>query len=141
MKDLISTTKYIISLWDKDMTREDFAQSSIRYATFLERTIQKSDCVPCELVDGAYVVLQKPKQFSDYLLTNEEYGKLKRVHCNEWREACERYKQELSKVTFEGFEYKHGLIRYKDNAIDDECFGLTKIEDFLSWNLTLTKPF
>ena len=46
---LISMTDFTIGLWDKDITREDFAQKSIRYATFLKAELKLWMFVPCDL--------------------------------------------------------------------------------------------
>jgi hypothetical protein len=41
------------------------------------------------------------------------------------------------KSIFEGFEEINGLISHRGNLIPDECFGLTRIEELVSWNLIL----
>jgi hypothetical protein len=41
------------------------------------------------------------------------------------------------KAIFEGFEYKNNLVSYRGNVINEECFGLTRIEELVSWGLIL----
>ena len=55
---LISMTDFVISLWDKDITTEDFAQTTIKYATFLKQPLKLEMFIPCDedgniLIGGA----------------------------------------------------------------------------------------
>jgi hypothetical protein len=87
------------------------------------------------------------------LITSIDYGKYLdsiEVSNGEYRQQRQKYDEFLERpikksdfigpdTSFEGFECKHGLISHRGNLIPDECFGITKIEDLIIWNLTLTK--
>jgi len=126
MKNLISSIDYGKYLDSMEISNALYRFRRQVYDAFLERPIQKSDCVTC---DENGNVLEYPKELFGSKTTIYRENKL-----NEYQQAKE-------KVTFEGFEFKHGLISYQGNVIDEECFGITKIKDLIEWKLTLTKPF
>jgi len=131
MKKLISMEDYVLEVVQTPNINEAICweQTEKRLhkiytrALLLKDVIEKWMFVPCKLVDGVWVVLVEPR-LKNYSIANEYLIDVK------------AFKQAQQKVLFEGFEVKHGLIYYKDNVIDDECFGITKVQDLLTWNLT-----
>jgi len=129
MKKLIPSIEYGKHLDSMEISDSEYRQQRQKYDAFLERPIQKSDCVTID-EDGNYIKEPKP---SDYRLCDEDY--------DVYSEYLLKYNKAKEKVIFEGFECKYGLVWHKDNVIDDECFGITKNVDLSDWNLTLTKEF
>lgn len=79
-------TDFVISQWDKDITREEFAQSMINYAQFLKQPLKIEMFVPCN--EGN--VLEEPKNdFRGY---------------NDYSKRLNVFEKAKEKVLFEGFE-------------------------------------
>jgi hypothetical protein len=119
MKKLTSMVEYNLEIFGQQTSSEEFMAMSIERSWLLNRPIQKEDCVPSDRY-GNHLV--KP-------IYNSNEKKLEK--------SWEKYIQAKEKVIFEGFEYKDGLISYQGNIINEESFGLTRIEELVSWNLIL----
>jgi len=119
MAKLISMVEYNLDIFGTTSSSEEFQAMSIERSWLLNRPIQKSDCVACDEFGN---VLLEPVYNSDE---------------DELEKKWSIYQQAKERCLFEGFEHKHGLIVYQGNIINEECFGLTRIEEFVSWNLIM----
>lgn len=112
MNKLISSVDYGIYLDALEITDHEYRVRRKKYDLFLRQKIKKTDFIAHDfegnMIEG--INLSK-KQFD--------------------------IKKALSTIVFEGFEYKRGLILYQGNVIDEECFGITRIQDLIPWNLKI----
>lgn len=155
MKKLISMTDFVISQWDKDITREDFAQSMIRYATFLLQPLTLGMFVPC---DENNIPLKEPVMF----YSEENIRRLKGIEieiANSANNRVKEFQEARDKVLFENFKFVESHQIGIDSNLDYFVFpygenrlGLTKrqkgfrtwfqlftIEDLIQCDLQLSK--
>ena len=111
-KKLIGMTDFVLeTLKDRIgksyLDYRDYAYNKMlkieNYANFLKKPLTLQMFVPCELVDGVWVVLEEPEKYSDFLLTTEDFGNLPYIHCNEWFEACDEYSKAKERCLFDEF--------------------------------------
>lgn len=136
MKNLISMTDFVISQWDKDITREDFAQSMIRYATFLLQPLELWMFIPCD-EDGN--ILGYPRM--------EYYDSMTGWNCPEdawdYQQKLHEYLQAKEKCLFNGCVYDDEIeVVRSEKGID--LFYIPKAELFTieiltKYNLQLTQ--
>ena len=89
------------------------------YANFLKKPLEIWQFVPCKLVDGVWVVLEKKKPFQDNYY---------------------EYQEAKSRCLFEGFVYDSKMEYWYNNDIgfDEEYIENKTIEDLVKYNLELT---
>ena len=116
---LIPMSTFVISQWDKDISREEFAQSCIKYATFLKTPLSLGMFVPCN-EDG--IILSEPESIG---VGNQFY----------YERALDQYDEAKEKVIFEGFEIqKQGgefLVKYQDKPVWVNWNNSKTIEDLV----------
>lgn len=119
---LKSMTNYVISQWDKDISREDFAQSMIKYATFLEEPLTLGMFLP---TDNDGNVLKQ------YIKTKDEeiHDQLKNCRIITKEEVL--YINAKRNVIFEGFEYKKELRNSGGNYT--HFLNNNGLEIYLQW--------
>ncbi len=120
---LISMVEYVIAQSLKETTHTDDFFSNLNYAKFLTTKLNLSQFIPCEFVDGKWVVLEEPteeekKEFGSPIASLEEQSEL--YH------AIKRFQKAKDLVLFEGFEVE-SIKDYHAISYDD-----TKV--WLSWN-------
>jgi hypothetical protein len=144
---LISMTDFVISQWDKDITREDFAQSMIKCATFLKQPLQLFMFVPCDELGN---VLEKPVMF--YSDENIKYLKGIEIEvANECNKKVKQYQQAKERCLFEGFEFEDRTtftvcVEYKNitmfftyrGSVNINGSSVRYIEDLVTYELSLT---
>jgi len=110
------------------------------YSKFLKQPLELWMFIPCELVDGVWVVLKKTI-IEKYQFGENEIGSYE-IHSLEYEQAKER-------CLFEGFEFVKELkneinsdIKYYRFLWNGNYFNLTfgkTIEDLVKYNLQLTQ--
>lgn len=99
---LVSMTDFVIAQWDKDITREDFSQRMIKYATFLKQLLKLEMFIPC---DEQGNVLEIPTGWgSTYDPENPMPDELLADYME--------YKEAKEKVLFEGFKFIETTAKY-----------------------------
>lgn len=146
MKKLISMTSFVLEqmmrLANKEIDQNNCMLIILKYAEFLRLPLNISMFIPCKLVDGKWIVLEKPN-FVGSRKSNVAY--------------CDEYQESQSRVLFEGFELinedkTYIYLKSKDIKIiyekSDRLFIIetsdeftqyaSAIEDLVEYNLTLT---
>lgn len=143
MRKLISNTAFGNSLRYRNVPDYEYRYLRDEYDSFLLQKLEIWMFVPCKLVDGVWVVLEEPKEYQDYLLPNEQYGKIPRIHDNRWHQYCKEYHEAKERCIFEGFEigdpFKEYIMHGSDFGLAISDFNKETIEDLVKYNLTLTK--
>lgn len=153
---LISMTDFVLEKTvEKEIQKKGVTNSLLRikkYAEFLKQLLELWMLVPCELINGKWIVLKKPKiscASCDKCTCSEAYHK--------------EYEQAKDKVLFEGFEYVEsqakatllGLelsvspytekgdfyITKKEKKVYRTWFKLPDIESLVQCGLTLKVSF
>jgi len=114
MKNLIVMTDFVLKqtqLYPDDLTSASFTQmliakfvkDCIAYANFLKKPLEKWMFVPCKLVDGVWVVLEKPDLTCKRPESNGncQCGEESVKDCREW---WNEYQQAKERCLFDGFE-------------------------------------
>lgn len=118
---LKSMVAFVLWLDMADIRGNGKYDKMVSFAKFLSQPLNLGMFVPCDLEGN---VLEEPEMYSDYLLSNEEYCKIPRVHCNEWHEACKEYQEAKDRVLFEGWFFNYefpGSITIKNK--EDNFLG------------------
>jgi len=100
MKNLISMTDFVLEQNKREeVCREDFIKCS-RYANFLKQPLELWMFVPCKLIDGVWVVLEKPRHYDEW----ESEFKKGFEHLYEGL-IMKKYHQAKERCLFKGFEF------------------------------------
>jgi len=121
--------KKLISMTDFDLEQElelrnyfeyDNREALVKifnYANFLKQLLEIWMFVPCKLVDGVWVVLEKPKETSEGI---EAYD----FDCQEYQQAKER-------CLFEGFRIENFMLTNDVIGIDQALTLYSDIESLI----------
>jgi len=120
MKKLISMTDFIISETNKSNGNKSMlCNKFVHYTNFLKQPLELWMFVPCELIDGVWVVLEEPDGYNLWI-----FGIV-----SDMPEYLE-YQQAKKRCLFEGFSEKDARF---------SLFANETIEDLIEYNLQLTK--
>ena len=110
---LLSTTNFVEEIKDYVHESHDFERGfelMFGYVEFKKQNIQKWMFVPCKLVDGVWVVLEKPLMF----YTKENIKHLKGIEveiANSANNRVREYEEAKERILFDGFTYHKGFDR------------------------------
>ena len=155
MKTLIKMTDYVKeqgeigmevqSISHQQLCRVNRFNKMVKYANFLSITLEVWQFVPSKLVDGAWVVLEEPKNYKQWLRkeTNVPYD----LDLSKYEE----YQQAKERCYFEGFEVMNfspqsqiitnkfiNVFWYNSNEGWYLSNAFQTLEDLIPYNLNLT---
>lgn len=154
---MVDFTKEAYKKWENDNNPD--CQSSARYilgthlyALFLKQKLELWMFVPCQLVDGVWVVFEKtPEEFENFLRNSRDGG-----WWQEYYEYRDEFQEAKKRCLFEGFNLNidNNLYEtpFKDFYLgiyfgnqyialffnDSEVCKLENIEDLVKYSITLT---
>lgn len=131
METLISMTDFVISQWDKDITREEFTQRVIKYATLLKQPLTLGMFVPCDEYGN---VLIEPEFYKIYICDIKHY--LNYIECGIYHSAKER-------VLFADIEAikctSYYILKFENKPVYISWNDSKTIEDLITHELKLTE--
>lgn len=118
--------------WELHRQRVDFGKQPLALWMF----------VPCELVDGVWVVLKEPNTENEKyrMIVGEEKENILDLHSFDC--DVEEYQQAKERCLFEGFEMDNSFVTHKSHNsffYPISCLHEQTIEDLVKYNLELTK--
>lgn len=93
---LLSMTDFVLEQNKEFKPTRTYKEIALNYANFLKQPLELWMFVPCKLVDGVWVILEKPKETSEGI---EAYD----FDCQEYLQAKERR-------LFEGFRIENFML-------------------------------